>query len=127
MGGVLIVIAILLPTVLWSDPANPFVWIAVFSTLAFGAIGFADDYIKVVKRRNLGLTARAKLFWQGLAARRRCHCAHRLTQFKLFSTQLTVPFIKSWRPDLLWHLAQHDAASRLPGLCALCRASSSSF
>ncbi len=48
MGGVLIVIAILLPTVLWSDPANPFVWIAVLSTLAFGAIGFADDYIKVV-------------------------------------------------------------------------------
>ena len=69
MGGVLIVIAILLPTVLWSDPANPFVWITVFSTLAFGAIGFADDYIKVVQRRSLGLTARAKLLWQGLAGR----------------------------------------------------------
>ncbi len=67
MGGVLIGIAILLPTVLWSDPANPFVWITVFATLAFGAIGFADDYIKVVQRRNLGLTARAKLFCQGLA------------------------------------------------------------
>ena len=67
MGGVLICIAILLPTVLWSDPANPFVWIVVFSTLAFGAIGFADDYIKVVQRRSLGLTARAKLLWQGLA------------------------------------------------------------
>ena len=58
-------IAILLPTVLWSDPANPFVWITVFSTLAFGAIGFADDYIKVVKRRSLGLTARAKLLVAG--------------------------------------------------------------
>ena len=68
MGGVLIVIAILLPTVLWSDLSNPFVWICVFSTLAFGAVGFADDYIKVVKRRNLGLTARAKLLWQGIAA-----------------------------------------------------------
>ena len=67
MGGVLIVIAILLPTVLWSDPANPFVWIAVVATLAFGAIGFADDYIKVVNRRNLGLTARAKLACQALA------------------------------------------------------------
>src|SRR5436190_4586565 len=63
MGGVLIVIAILLPTVLWSDPTNPFVWIAVCSTLAYGAIGFADDYIKVVHRRKLGLTGRAKLFW----------------------------------------------------------------
>jgi phospho-N-acetylmuramoyl-pentapeptide-transferase len=103
MGGVLIVIAILLPTVLWSDPANPFVWITVFSTLAFGAIGFADDYIKVVQRRSLGLTARAKLFWQGLVASLVAAALIVLSQFKMFSTQLTVPFIKTWRPDLLWH------------------------
>src|SRR6202012_5919009 len=67
MVAVLIVIALLLPTVLWSAPANPFVWIAVCSTLAYGTIGFADDYTKVGNRRNLGLTARAKLFWQGVA------------------------------------------------------------
>ena len=103
MGGVLIAIAILLPTVLWSDPANPFVWVAVFSTLAFGAIGFADDYIKVVQRRSLGLTARAKLFWQGVAGASVAVFLVILQQFKLFSTQLTVPFIKSWRPDLEWH------------------------
>jgi phospho-N-acetylmuramoyl-pentapeptide-transferase len=103
MGGVLITIAILLPTVLWSDPANPFIWIAVFSTLAFGAIGFADDYIKVVKRRNLGLTVRAKLLWQGLAGAVVAVSLVILDKFKLFSTQLTMPFIKSWRPDLLWH------------------------
>jgi phospho-N-acetylmuramoyl-pentapeptide-transferase len=104
MGGVLIAIAILLPTVLWSDPANPFVWITVFSTLAFGAIGFADDYIKVVQRRSLGLTARAKLFWQGIAGVAVAVFLVVLQQFKLFSTQLTVPFIKSWRPDLQWHI-----------------------
>jgi phospho-N-acetylmuramoyl-pentapeptide-transferase len=103
MGGVLIGIAILLPTVLWSDPANPFVWITVFSTLAFGAIGFADDYIKVVQKRSLGLTARAKLFYQGLAAAAVAISLVALDQFKLFSTRLTVPFIKSWRPDLQWH------------------------
>ncbi len=103
MGGVLIIIAILLPTVLWADPANPFVWITVFSTLAYGAIGFADDYIKVVQRRSLGLTARAKLLWQGLAAALVAIALVVLDQFKLFSTQLTVPFVKSWRPDLLWH------------------------
>ena len=103
MGGVLIAIAILLPTVLWSDPANPFVWVAVFSTLAFGAIGFADDYIKVVQRRSMGLTARAKLFWQGVAGASVAVFLVVLQQFKLFSTQLTVPFIKSWRPDLEWH------------------------
>jgi phospho-N-acetylmuramoyl-pentapeptide-transferase len=103
MGGVLILIAILLPTVLWSDPGNPFVWITVFSTLAFGAIGFADDYIKVVQRRSLGLTARAKLLYQFLAGAAVAIALVVLEQFKLFSTQLTVPFIKSWRPELQWH------------------------
>ena len=103
MGGVLIAIAILLHTVLWSDPANPLVWVAVFSTLAFGAIGFADDYIKVVRRRSLGLTVRAKLLWQGLAGASVAIALIVLQQFKMFSTQLTVPFFKSLRPDLLWH------------------------
>ena len=103
MGGVLIAIAILLPTVLWSDPTNPFVWLIVFSTLAFGAIGFADDYIKVVKRRNLGLTARAKLLWQGIVSALVAIALVVLQQFRMFSTQLTVPFVKQFRPDLLWH------------------------
>ena len=103
MGGILIVIAILLPTVLWSDPSNWFVWIAVFSTLAFGAIGFADDYIKVVHRRSLGLTARAKLLYQGLAGAAVAIALVVLEQFRFFSTRLTVPFIKQWRPDLEWH------------------------
>ena len=105
MGGVLITIAILLPTVLWSDPANPFVWIAVLATLAFGAIGFTDDYIKVVKRRNLGLTARAKLAYQAMAAAGVAITLVILQQFRMFSTHLNVPFIKSWHPDLLWHSA----------------------
>ncbi len=103
MGGVLIIIAIVLPTVLWSDPTNQFVWITVFSTLAFGAIGFADDYIKVVQRRSLGLTARAKLFWQGIAGTLVAVALVVMDQFKLFNTRLSVPFIKSLRPDLLWH------------------------
>jgi phospho-N-acetylmuramoyl-pentapeptide-transferase len=103
MGGVLIIIAILLPTVLWSDPSNPFVWIAVLSTLAFGAIGFADDYIKVIQKRSLGLTVRAKLLWQGLAGVAVAVSLVILDKFKLFSTQLTMPFIKTWRPDLMWH------------------------
>ncbi|MGH9599542.1 MAG: phospho-N-acetylmuramoyl-pentapeptide-transferase, partial [Terracidiphilus sp.] len=104
MGGVLIVIAILLPTVLWSDPANPLVWITVFATLSFAAIGFADDYIKVVQRRSMGLSARAKLFWQALAGRAVAAALVALGQFKMFSTQLTVPFAKSMHPNLLWHL-----------------------
>ena len=105
MGGVLIAVSILLPTVLWSDPSNPFVWIVVFATTAFGAIGFADDYIKVVKRRNLGLTARAKLAFQALAALAVALALVILQQFRMFSTQMNVPFLKFWRPDLLWHSA----------------------
>ena len=103
MGGVLICIAILLPTVLWSDPGNPFVWVTVFSTLAYGAIGFADDYTKMVKRRSLGLTARAKLVWQGLVGLAVAGTLVVLEQFRMFSTRLSVPFIKSLRPDLEWH------------------------
>ncbi|MFZ1013467.1 MAG: phospho-N-acetylmuramoyl-pentapeptide-transferase, partial [Terracidiphilus sp.] len=103
MGGVLIIIAIVLPTLLWSDLSDPFVWITVLSTVAFGAIGFADDYIKVVKKRNLGLTARAKLFWQAVVGVGVASALALLTPFRMFSTQLTVPFIKSWRPDLEWH------------------------
>src|SRR5438128_12215686 len=61
MGGLLIAISIVVPTLLWADLSNRFVWIAVLSTCAFAAIGFTDDYIKVVHRRNLGLTGKAKL------------------------------------------------------------------
>ena len=107
MGGVLIIIAILLPTVLWSDPTNYFVWITVFATLAFGAVGFADDYIKVFKRRSRGLTTRQKLAGQATAAVVVAAALSILQQFKLFSTQLTVPFVKSWRPDLLWQAPLH--------------------
>jgi phospho-N-acetylmuramoyl-pentapeptide-transferase len=105
MGGILILVAIIIPTVLWSDPSNPFVWVVVCSTLAFGAIGFADDYIKVVQRRNLGLTARAKLFWQGIVAIAVASSLIVLQQFRIFSTVMTVPFLKQWHPDLLWHWA----------------------
>ncbi len=68
MGGLLIVVSIVLPTLLWSDLSNKFVWLVVFSTLSFGAIGFADDYLKVVRKQNLGLNGRSKLLLQTLVA-----------------------------------------------------------
>ena len=68
MGGLLIAISIVIPTLLWADLSNRFVWIAVLSTCAFAAIGLADDYTKVAHRRNLGLTARAKLGLQILTS-----------------------------------------------------------
>jgi phospho-N-acetylmuramoyl-pentapeptide-transferase len=60
MGGVLILAAVLLPTVLWADIGSRYVWLAILVTLAFGMIGFADDFLKLRKRENKGLSARAK-------------------------------------------------------------------
>ena len=107
MGGVLICISILVPTLLWADLSNPFVWIVMLSTLAFGAIGFADDYIKIVHKRNLGLTARAKLGLQLLAS---CGVALALLRLELhgnYSTRLMFPFLKRFRPDLVWQWMGH--------------------
>jgi hypothetical protein len=64
MGGVLIIVSIVIPTLLWADLRNSYVWIAVFTLLAYGAIGFVDDYAKIAKHRNLGLTARRKMLYQ---------------------------------------------------------------
>src|SRR5438309_1582638 len=60
MGGVLIVISIVIPTLLWADLRQFYVWIAMFSLVTYAAIGFADDYAKVMKKRNLGLTGRRR-------------------------------------------------------------------
>ena len=101
MGGLLIAIAILVPTLLWADLSNPFVWIAVFSTLAFGAIGFADDYLKVVHRRNLGLTARVKVGFQVAASLVIAIALIALQYRGEYSTRLLVPFFKQFHPDLV--------------------------
>src|SRR5438105_13053837 len=58
MGGVLIIISIVIPTLLWADLRFTYVWIALFALVSYGAIGFMDDYAKIVRRRNLGLTGR---------------------------------------------------------------------
>ena len=107
MGGVLIVVAVLVPTVLWADLSNRFIWLAIFSIIAFGSIGFADDYLKVVHKRNLGLTARAKLALQALSS---LVIAITLILFELkggYSTHLIFPFFKKFRPDLVISGLQH--------------------
>jgi hypothetical protein len=67
MGGTLILVAIALSTLLWADLGNRFVWIVLAVTLAFGVIGFYDDYLKLVIRDPRGLAARWKYFWQSVA------------------------------------------------------------
>src|SRR5437773_8304993 len=64
MGGVLIVISIVIPTLLWANLRTRYVWLAVLATVGFGAVGFADDYIKIVKRRSMGSMARHELAFE---------------------------------------------------------------
>ena len=101
MGGLLIVISIIIPTLLWADLSNRFVWIAVFSAAAFAAIGFTDDYTKVVHRRNLGLTGRAKLGLQIVTSILIAVALIAMQTAGMYSTRLQVPFIKQYRPDLV--------------------------
>lgn len=68
MGGALIVMSIVLTTLLWADLSNPYIWVVLLTTLGFGAIGWVDDYRKVVHRNPKGLSAGVKLFWQSAIA-----------------------------------------------------------
>jgi len=100
MGGVLIVVSFIIPTLLWADLSNKYVWLVMLSTIAFASIGFADDYLKMKHRRNLGLTGRTKLMLQILTA---VIVAVVLILFQAqgdYSTHLIVPFFKKFRPDL---------------------------
>ncbi len=101
MGGLLIVISIVVPTLLWADLSNRFIWIAVFSACAFGAIGFADDHIKVVNRRNLGLTSKAKLGLQVATSILIAVALITMQTWGMYSTRLLVPFLKQFHPDLV--------------------------
>jgi phospho-N-acetylmuramoyl-pentapeptide-transferase len=93
MGGALILIAILISTLLWADLTIEYVWIVVAVTLAFGLIGFVDDYLKLVLRDPAGLSARTKMFWQSLTA-----LAVAVVLFWLadqpYETGLLIPFLK---------------------------------
>jgi phospho-N-acetylmuramoyl-pentapeptide-transferase len=101
MGGVLIVAAIIIPTLLWADLRNAYVLLAMGATLAFGTIGFVDDYNKVVRRRNLGLTPRAKFLLQILTCLLVGVALVSLQTQGAYSTQLSVPFFKRLHPNLV--------------------------
>lgn len=107
MGGVLIAISILVPTLLWSDLGNPMVWMVVLSTLAFGAIGFADDYIKVVHKHNQGLTGRQKLAFQFSASALVAVALVVMQNKGMYSTRLVVPFLKNFKPNLIIDSLRH--------------------
>ncbi|HSZ21782.1 MAG TPA: phospho-N-acetylmuramoyl-pentapeptide-transferase [Candidatus Sulfotelmatobacter sp.] len=99
MGGLLIVASMLSATLLLANLFNPYVWIAIFVTLTFGAIGFSDDYFKLARGKGLGLSGPAKLVWSFSCA---FVAAAWLFLYLGFDTHLTVPFLKNVHPDLHW-------------------------
>ncbi|MBV6431882.1 MAG: Phospho-N-acetylmuramoyl-pentapeptide-transferase [Bryobacteraceae bacterium] len=101
MGGLLIVVSIVVPTLLFTNLRNPYVWVALFGLLSFGAIGFYDDYTKMKRMRNLGLTARGKFLLQVLAALVVGMFLLALHAKGMYSTEMNIPFVKSYRPNLL--------------------------
>ena len=102
MGGIMILAAIVIPTLLWADLKNPYIWTALFITVGYGLIGFVDDYLKVVKKDTKGLSARQKMFWQVLLAG---SVAVFLFLKPGFSEQLYFPFFKNFHPDLwIWFI-----------------------
>ncbi|HTB16918.1 MAG TPA: phospho-N-acetylmuramoyl-pentapeptide-transferase [Bryobacteraceae bacterium] len=101
MGGILIIISIVIPTLLWANLVNPYVWIAMFSLVSFGLIGFWDDYAKVRRKQNQGLTVKQKFGLQILAALLVGFMLLTLHAQKAYSTSMNVPFFKSFKPDLL--------------------------
>jgi phospho-N-acetylmuramoyl-pentapeptide-transferase len=102
MGGLLILAAALLPTLLWASLRNPFVWIAVLTTAAYGAIGFADDYLKIVRKSHYGLRPRYKIANQVIAGAIVGLVLLWLQRHGLYSTRLIFPFFKRLIPDLTW-------------------------
>ena len=101
MGGLLIVIATVVPTLLWADLTNAYVLLAIFVMLGFAAIGFVDDYSKVVRKHNQGLTGRAKLVLQVVMSSCPRVALLVMTLYRVYSTALIVPFFKNFRPELV--------------------------
>jgi phospho-N-acetylmuramoyl-pentapeptide-transferase len=103
MGGVLIVLSTAVPTLLWADLTNPFILLSLFALIGFAAIGFIDDYAKVSKQRNLGLTAKKKIYLQILVSLTVGISLLILVTRYAYSTQLVIPFLKRLHPDLVIH------------------------
>ncbi|HVS20452.1 MAG TPA: phospho-N-acetylmuramoyl-pentapeptide-transferase [Pyrinomonadaceae bacterium] len=96
MGGLLLIASVVLSTLLWAKLSSVYVWVIIVATLAFGAVGFADDYLKLVKRRSLGLTGRQKLIFQLITAVAIWATLYISTKYfaTKYSWNVSIPFFK---------------------------------
>jgi len=101
MGGALILVAVAVATLLWADLANRYVWVVLLVTLSFGAIGWVDDYRKLVLKNSAGISAGTKLAWQSVIALAVAIFLY-LTSASPAETSLIVPFFKDIAINLGW-------------------------
>jgi phospho-N-acetylmuramoyl-pentapeptide-transferase len=101
MGGLMILSGLVVATVLWANPLNPYVWIVLAVTLGFGFVGFYDDYLKVTKQSHSGFAGRIRLLIEALIALAACYALVRLGR-EPFSTSLVIPFFKDIALHLGW-------------------------
>jgi phospho-N-acetylmuramoyl-pentapeptide-transferase len=120
MGGVLIIISIVVPTLLWADLTYGYVWIAIAALLGFGWIGFLDDYAKITNRRNLGLTGKRKLIYQFSAAFAVAALLLVMRAYGGFSTAINIPFAKQFQPSLLIESLLHNPWTYVLGVAPFC-------
>lgn len=93
MGGVMILLAVTVSTLLWADLSNPYIWVVLLVTLGYGAVGFWDDYLKLTKKNSKGLSSRKKLLWQMLVGAMAAMVVKALAPEQL-DGQIAVPFFK---------------------------------
>lgn len=99
MGGLLIATSLLSSVLLWGDLTNVYLWLTIFVFVGFGLVGFWDDFLKVVKKKNQGISARGKLLGQVVVS---LGAISLLLLQPAYSTILYFPFIKMLQPDLFW-------------------------
>ena len=120
MGGVLIIISIVIPTLLWADLTNMHIWVSMAALVGYGWIGFLDDFAKITRRRNLGLTGKRKLVYQFLMAFAIAAVLLFMRAFGDFSTGLNIPFFKQFRPSLLLESLLHNPWTYVLGVAPFC-------
>ena len=102
MGGLLILFSLVVPTLLWADLTNPLVWVAVLLTLAFGAIGFTDDWLKLRRRHNQGLTSKGKFLLTAFVGAVGAAVVINLPEAHGFAPTVALPFLKTAIFDIGW-------------------------
>ncbi len=108
MGGLMILSGLIVSTVLWANPANPYVWVVLGVTLGFGSIGFYDDYLKVTKQTHAGFSGRTRLLLELLVAGLACYAIAAIGRPPM-ATSVAFPFFKDLVLDLGWFFVAFGA------------------